>query len=299
VPWSVTKFIETHRPLFQQLLPRTAAVLRPVNERLRAYPCMVPLRAENKRQASVIGTAAEFGVGWHFGAKPARMVERAAACGARGRSLARVLKLALTELRVRDAPHATDAQLMAPALVLLGLADASFRTGGRYPVPPPDPATARALATWQRDGGAEAPLAAGLAPSVPPALAAELAGLLRHTASVLGPPRAAQAVNPAFMPYGAIGGADADLIVDGTIVEVKVLGGERPTLEPEHLWQLLCYAALDSRSPAPYAPERVGFWELRRGFKWSETIEAVSLSAGDSPWPEVRARLLAMLRSPG
>jgi hypothetical protein len=69
-------------------------------------------------------------------------------------------------------------------------------------------------------------------------------------------------LNPTFDGSAEIGGADADLIVDGTLIELKTTKQESFE-RVNHLFQLLGYALLDYSDR--YRIERVGVYLARRG----------------------------------
>ena len=69
-------------------------------------------------------------------------------------------------------------------------------------------------------------------------------------------------LNPTFDGSVAIGGADADLVVGGTLLELKTT--RQDSFERvDHLYQLLGYALLDYSNT--YEIERVGVYLARRG----------------------------------
>jgi hypothetical protein len=68
-------------------------------------------------------------------------------------------------------------------------------------------------------------------------------------------------IGPTFEQSIALGGADADLIYDGTLVDLKSTSQAR-VVGREELWQLLGYLFADSDDT--YKVQRVGFAALRR-----------------------------------
>ena len=90
-------------------------------------------------------------------------------------------------------------------------------------------------------------------------VAAEVADIMR----LVEPPAAESVVcGPSFDGSAFVGGADADLIVDGCLYDVKTTVEPRRDL-PRNLRQLLGYALLDWNDAL--ALERVGFYFSRQG----------------------------------
>lgn len=75
------------------------------------------------------------------------------------------------------------------------------------------------------------------------------------------------ALNPTFAGSTDVGGADADLIVDGCLIDLK--SGKRPELDPNDLRQLVGYILLDYHHE--HAIQSVAIYKARYGltFKWS------------------------------
>ena len=88
-------------------------------------------------------------------------------------------------------------------------------------------------------------------------------------------------LNPTFAGGRHVGEADADLIVDGTLLEVKATVKDQ--IQADYVWQLLGYVLLD------YGDEHkirsIGIYMARQGllFQW-DLLEAISVLSGtDSP----------------
>jgi hypothetical protein len=94
-------------------------------------------------------------------------------------------------------------------------------------------------------------------------------------------------LNPTFAGSGDVGNADADLILDGCLLEIKAT--KRP-LKPVVFHQLLGYVLLDYEDV--YAIRRVGIYLARRGVmvEWPLLALVAQLSGG-------RAASLATLRA--
>ena len=135
------------------------------------------------------------------------------------------------------------------------------------------------------------PFCIALSESTSASASRELAELIERSSTVFTELGTIE-YNPAFYSFGYVVGADADCIAERTVIELKVLGGDKPELDPEHLWQLLCYATLDDAGPAPRGIHRVGFLELRRQFRWSATLEDIALRTAGCSWSDLRGKLL-------
>jgi hypothetical protein len=111
---------------------------------------------------------------------------------------------------------------------------------------------------------------------------------------------AALHIGPTFMQSGPLGGADADLIYDGTLLDLKSTSTPR-VLGRIELWQLLGYLFADTDDA--YRIRQVGFGALRRrrSILWPSQ-ELIDLLAGrPSPpvehWRREFAGLLASCAS--
>lgn len=107
-------------------------------------------------------------------------------------------------------------------------------------------------------------------------------------------------IGPTFAQSGPLGGADADLIYDGTLLDLKSTSAAR-VLGRIELWQLLGYLFADTVDA--YRIRQVGFGALRRrrSIFWPSQ-ELIDLLAGrpSSPvehWRREFARLLASCAS--
>ena len=82
-------------------------------------------------------------------------------------------------------------------------------------------------------------------------------------------------LNPTFDGSKDVGGADADLIVDGMLIEIKTT--KKPEIKPEWIWQLLGYMLLDYSDC--HRIGSIGLYMARQGilFEWDleETIRAL------------------------
>ena len=101
-------------------------------------------------------------------------------------------------------------------------------------------------------------------------------------------------LNPVFSGSPLIpGGADADLIVDGCLIEVKVLG--KPALRREHVLQLAGYILLDADDD--FCLDSAAIYMARQGvmLSWS-TDELFSLLSGQ-PSPSLHELRVAFLKA--
>ena len=86
-------------------------------------------------------------------------------------------------------------------------------------------------------------------------------------------------LNPVFEGSKDVGGADADLIVDGTLLEIKTT--IKQEIGQEWIWQLLGYALLDYNDQFGIAD--IGVYMARQGlcFQW-DLEEALEVMSGES-----------------
>jgi hypothetical protein len=107
-------------------------------------------------------------------------------------------------------------------------------------------------------------------------------------------------IGPTFVQSRPLGGADADLIYDGTLLDLKSTSTAR-VLGQIELWQLLGYLFADTDDA--YRIQRVGFGALRRrrSIFWPSQELIDPLAGGPSPtvehWRREFAQLLASCAS--
>lgn len=75
--------------------------------------------------------------------------------------------------------------------------------------------------------------------------------------------------NPTFDRSADLGGADADLIIDGTLLELKAV--KSPVLDKRTAWQVLGYLLADSSDR--YRIRAVGWYFARHGLLWQLPVE--------------------------
>ena len=104
-------------------------------------------------------------------------------------------------------------------------------------------------------------------------------------------------IGPTFAQTGRLGGADADLVYDGTLLDLKSTGTAR-VLGRVGVWQLLGYLLADTDDA--YRIRRLGFSALRRhrSIFWS-VQEMIDLLAGEnvSPVEHWRGEFAGLLAS--
>ncbi len=88
-------------------------------------------------------------------------------------------------------------------------------------------------------------------------------------------------LNPNFDGSLDIGGADADLIVDGTLIDIKATITQK--IRPDWLWQLLGYVLLDYSDH--HRINSIGLYMARQGilFQWDLEEAMRGLCSGDPP----------------
>lgn len=103
-------------------------------------------------------------------------------------------------------------------------------------------------------------------------------------------------LNPSFDGSEDIGGADADLIVDGTLIDIKTT--IKQEIKPEFIWQILGYTLLDYSDR--FRINGVGLYMSRKGifFRWDLDEALQGLRRGErQPIDELRRRFRELLES--
>jgi len=101
-------------------------------------------------------------------------------------------------------------------------------------------------------------------------------------------------LNPTFDGSWHVGGADADLIVDGCLIDIKTTTNLKP--DNRTFYQLLAYTLLDYSDR--YEIRTVGIYLARQGIllKWPLDEFMNSMAGGDRPsLPELRAEFRAIV----
>ncbi len=89
-------------------------------------------------------------------------------------------------------------------------------------------------------------------------------------------------LNPTFDGSRDVGGADADLIVDGCLLDIKARVGPR-LLQGDDLYQLLGYVLLDYPDRYGIGEAGIYFARQRRMLHWPLEDLIGGLSGGDAP----------------
>jgi hypothetical protein len=100
-------------------------------------------------------------------------------------------------------------------------------------------------------------------------------------------------LNPTFAGSAALGGADADLIVDGLLVDLKTV--KQPRLGREAFWQIAGYALADFDDR--YQIKRVGLYYSRHGrlYTWNLRDFLSELAGRDTDVGQLRAEFAEVL----
>lgn len=215
----------------------------------------------DKGTARLIGTAFDYRLRLHYGDDMAESeamdpgIARMQALGSGLGSDADCLWAKSTRSLLKQ-PPAGDEDVLARASVVLAWIDGGYRSGGLW-------------SSGMRE------VAASLDESDPPSwlgyiapvdgdMACDVAALMRFAASRL--PDGDVICGPTFEGSAFVNGADADLIVDGCLYDVKTTVNPRDRL-PVNVRQLIGYALLDWHDK--YGLDRVGFYFARQG-RWRD-----------------------------
>ena len=105
-------------------------------------------------------------------------------------------------------------------------------------------------------------------------------------------------LNPTFDGSADVGGADADLIVNGTLMEIKTT--IREEIKPEWIWQLLGYALLNYNNA--FEITGIGLYMARQGllFQWNleEVLQSLSGQAKTIDDLRIQFRDVAIRQQP-
>ena len=104
-------------------------------------------------------------------------------------------------------------------------------------------------------------------------------------------------LNPIFDGSHDVGGADADLIVDGTLIDIKT--SVKPVINADYIWQLLGYTLLDYSDR--YHIDSIGLYMSRQGilFKWDLAAAIADLCPGHPlSIAELRAKFQELIDAP-
>ena len=104
-------------------------------------------------------------------------------------------------------------------------------------------------------------------------------------------------LNPRFDGSRDVGGADADIVVDGVLIDIKAT--VRPEIRSDWIWQLLGYVLLDYSDR--HRIDSIGLYLARQGelIKWDLDDAIRGLSSGEPPSiEELRTRFRELVQSP-
>ena len=107
-------------------------------------------------------------------------------------------------------------------------------------------------------------------------------------------------VNPTFDGSRDVDGADADLIVDGCLIDIKTDSSDNPKIDNMMLYQVLGYAVLDYSNR--FQIDSVGVYLARQGLllKWPLSELMNRLSSGKAPsLKDLRDRFQTMVAEAG
>ena len=246
---------------FRTEFPKLTDFARREGKAIKILPLKVPLGEHN--QASLIGTAIDYRVRIHLNDKlegspalytGARRMQRAGS--GLGKKIDSVWADSIVEL-LRTAPAGDELTLSRISVVLAWL-DTGYRLSGRWSD------GMRAVASKIDEH--EAPSWSRYAAEVEEGVATEVSTLFQKALHWL--PAGGAICGPEFAGSRAVGGADADLIVDNCLYDIKTTTNPRSKL-PNVLRQLLGYVLLDWDDN--YQLDHVGIYYSRQAtsFRWS------------------------------
>lgn len=110
-------------------------------------------------------------------------------------------------------------------------------------------------------------------------------------------PRFAERVtlNPTFDGSRDVGGADADMIIGDTLVDLKTSRQQRPC-DRQDLWQLVGYVLLDYRGKRPVSALALDFVRRDKTFSWPLDDLLEMLAGSRQPVDSWRARFKDVTR---
>lgn len=270
VSGSLIAFVEARRDFWNELCPDTRKLVELINRSLRTSPLRAPLRPENRSVAGPLGTATDYYMGWLTGETLEKQVVCMSGVSRDARVIADHLAIRFRVLRAKERLSRSEKEHLGRACLALAQLESAYRAGNRRFIPSMTGLEASAGANeaerfdlWLRRQ-IQTPL---LEEWLMLADRAEkLPLLLRHVV-----------YNPVFGRYGAINGSDGDLLVDGTLYELKC---SVDGFEGDAIRQLLGYCSLNILNDRSFAIHSVGLVNLRRGFVWAKEVEAVCSSVG-------------------
>lgn len=277
---------------FKERFPQVVDFARREGVTVKSLKTEVP--CESPSSARLVGTAFDYRLRMHFEPDFADSdelsigIDRLRSTGSGLGTLIDQKWADSTRRLLADLP-ANNADLMARASIVLAWLDWGYRSGGDWSE------GLRATAGAIRDGRDISEWDAYTTP-VDKAVAAEVANLMR----LANPPKADTAeCGTSFDGSGSVGGADADLVLDGCLYDVKTTMYPRREL-PSRLRQLIGYALLDWDDKLMLT--RVGFYFSRQGawMSWnlSDLVRQSATSGDTLRGLREDFRSLAQARSP-
>lgn len=232
--------------------------VRGIGGKLKSIRTEVPLRC-GAASARTVGKALDFRLRLHFGWRPgesdALAVGMRLAARGGGGAKGRLGRRRDAMNAILSGPVPDDGAALAATSVVLAWIDDLYRGNGWSDgmVRVADLAERGRVATWDE-----------CAAEVDAGIASEVCSLMEPAVREFGTARAI--CGPEFAGSAAVGGADADMVVDGCLYEVKTTVAPRDRLLFSAR-QLLGYVLLDWRDE--YGLERAGFYFSRQGRRMS------------------------------
>lgn len=276
---------------FKRHFPDTAWLVKEENRRIRggvgpAAPLVSPVDGSD---LALVGTTTEQVLAaWLGGARPVSGAIRRGCVSVDGvlsmsggrpgaaHAVARVALERLAELNDDDAAAARDWDALSRAAVVVGRIEQAARSR----------ATVNPVVAYLRRSEDVDEL--GRLMAAPPTLE-DLKRVATETLALCDDLRlaATKVHGPTFACSALLGGADADLLVDGVLLDLKTSASDRP-LSREYLWQLLGYLLADTHDD--HGINDVGFiwprWRFRS--QWRADDFVAILGGGEASLAELR-----------
>jgi len=288
VSGSLTAFVEARRDFWNEVCPDTRKLIDPINRSLRESPLRVPLRPENRSFAGLLGTATDYYMGWLAGETLEKQISRASGVSRDARVIADHLVIRFKALRAKERLSHFEEEYLGRACLVLAQLESAYRTGNRRFIP--------AVTVLEASAGAneEERFDLWLCRQTQGPLLEEWL-MLADQAKRLPLPLRHVVYNPVFGRYGAISGSDGDLLVDGTLYELKC---SVDGFDGDAIRQLLGYCSLNILNDRGFSIHSVGFVNLRRGFVWAKEVEAVCSSVGATNLSHLTDAIKSILKIP-
>ena len=279
---NVIQFARQDWRFWQNLLPDLETYVRAQNEKLRPYPCNIPLHPENHHQANRLGTSRDYLSGLMLtGNIDDCLATRVRYCtthieiyGVEPRRVYDFYRTVIYELAParlkRQVASWPQPRLLGMALLSLFHLEVYMRSGLSEYMPvfskmPRRVTTASAL-KWLSQQTTDVLVDEWM----------ELAEYLRLLLLELPPGEVIY--NPVFSPLGVLQGSDADLVVGPVLYDLKTT--VQPGLKSQYLRQLLCYVVMNRIRNVFPPVDTIGVIAPRQGFTWSDSIWNVCREAG-------------------